>query len=285
MEQFRYSTVKTLVQAAVYFLLFLAGDLGSSVVFDGIFSAISLPSSEWYVILRMAGSLLLTLLFFWLYTTRRLHLEMEDFWITFGVKKWGVILSILLPTFVVAIFLMLGELEVNAVGCGDAVLAVAASAMIALKSGILEEMLFRGFMMKLLAVRWNPYIAILVPSFVFGLVHIPSMESFTVGGVALLVASGTMVGVMFSLAAYQGKSVSNSALMHAIWNFVMITSVLHITTAQGAYGSPLFQITIPPDNILVTGGGFGIEASFIALVGYVLVCAVLLIQAKRTVSG
>ena len=93
-------------------------------------------------------------------------------------------------------------------------------------------------------------------------------------------ASGTMVGVMFSLAAYQGKSVSNSALMHAIWNFVMITSVLHITTAQGAYGSPLFQITIPPDNILVTGGGFGIEASFIALVGYVLVCAVLLIQAK-----
>ena len=99
---------------------------------------------------------------------------------------------------------MLGELEVNAVGCGDAVLAVAASAMIALKSGILEEMLFRGFMMKLLAVRWNPYIAILVPSFVFGLVHIPAMESFTVGGVALLVASGTMVGVMFSLAAYQG---------------------------------------------------------------------------------
>ena len=180
---------------------------------------------------------------------------------------------------------MLRELEVNAVGCGDAVLAVAASAMIALKSGILEEMLFRGFMMKLLAVRWNPYIAILVPSFVFGLVHIPAMESFTVGGVALLVASGTMVGVMFSLAAYQGKSVSNSALMHAIWNFVMITSVLHITTAQGAYGSPLFQITIPPDNILVTGGGFGIEASFIALVGYVLVCAVLLIQAKRTVSG
>lgn len=63
MEQFRYSTVKTLVQAAVYFLLFLAGDLGSSVVFDGIFSAVSLPSSEWYVIFRMAGSLLLTLLF------------------------------------------------------------------------------------------------------------------------------------------------------------------------------------------------------------------------------
>ena len=157
--------------------------------------------------------------------------------------------------------------------------------MMALKAGILEEVLFRGFIMKLLENRWGKPLAILLPSVLFGLAHIPAMESFTIGGVVLLAVSGTLVGVMFSFAAYRGNSVSNSALMHSVWNFVMVTSILHITTAQGAYGSPLFQITIPPDNILVTGGGFGIEASFIALVGYVLVCAVLLIQAKRTVSG
>ena len=149
---------------------------------------------------------------------------------------------------------------------------IIASAMIALKSGILEEMLFRGFIMKLLESRWNKYVAIFVPSFIFGLVHIPSMETFTVEGVVLLIVSGTLVGLMFSLAAYAGKSVANSMLLHGIWNFVMITDILHITTKEGAYGESIFSMIIPSDNILLTGAGFGMEASIIAIAGYTLVC-------------
>ena len=279
--QHKISTSKTLVNILVYFLLFLAGDLFSGLLFDLLFHFVKLPSSALYVSFRMVGSLLLTVFLFWLYTTKGLHLEMKDFGITLNIKKWGVFISILLPVFVAAIFTVIGTFEVNSFSVGEVVLTIIASILIALKSGITEEMLFRGYIMKSLENRWNKYVAILVPSFLFSLVHIPSMESFTVGSVVLLIISGTLVGIMFSLVAYKGNSISNNALLHAAWNFVMITDVLHITTAQGIYGKPIFSITIPSDNALITGAGFGIEASIIAIIGYILVCGFVLIPKKK----
>ena len=237
----KFTTSKTIVTIFVYFLLFLAGDLFGSLPFDFIFSFITLPCSELYIVLRMLGCFALTFVLFRLYTTKRLHLKLSDFGITFRIKNWGIGLAVLLPAVVIVVFLMTGaKLEVNECSFGRTLLIIIASAMIALKSGILEEMLFRGFIMKLLESRWNKYVAIFVPSFIFGLVHIPSMETFTVEGVVLLIVSGTLVGMMFSLAAYAGKSVANSMLLHGIWNFVMITDILHITTKEGIYGEPLF---------------------------------------------
>ena len=80
--QYNFSTSKTLVNILVYFLLFLAGDLFSSISFDLLFSFVELPSNALYVILRMLGALLLTAFLFWLYTTKGLHLKMKDFGIT-----------------------------------------------------------------------------------------------------------------------------------------------------------------------------------------------------------
>lgn len=276
--KYGFSTSKTITTIVVYFLLFLAGDFCSSLLFDLLFSFVKMPFSELYVIPRMLGSLLLTALFFWLCTTKFLHLKMKDFGITFSISSRGAILSVLLPAFVVAGFLIIGKMQVNALSAGDIVLIAAASLITALKAGILEEMLFRGFIMRLLESRWNRSIAIIVPSFLFSLVHIPSMEVFTVGGILLLMISGTLVGIMFSLVACAGNSIGNSVLMHSVWNFVMVTGILHITTAQGAYGEPVFSVVIPSDNILLTGAGFGVEASVIAIIGYLLVCAAVILK-------
>lgn len=207
---------------------------------------------------------------------------MKDFKSTLDIKSWGIILSILLPAFVVIAFLFIGKTEVNPFVPGEIFLIIVASMITALKAGILEELLFRGFIMTLLENRWNKYIAILVPSFLFGLAHIPSMEYFTIAGVILLIISGTLVGIMFSLIAYKGKSISNGALVHAVWNFVMITDILHITTSEGAYGKPLFSIIVPSDNIWLNGGGFGAEASLIAVIGYFLVCAFVIYTKKSS---
>lgn len=270
---YKLTTPKTITTIFVYFLLFLAGDLFGSLPFDFIFSFITLPCSELYIILRMLGCFILTFALFWLYTTKRLHLKLSDFGITCRMKSWGIGLSVLLPAVVIVGFLMAGvKLEANEFSFGRTLLIIMSSAMIALKSGILEEMLFRGFIMKLLESRWNKYVAIFVPSFIFGLVHIPSMETFTVEGVILLIVSGTLVGIMFSLAAYAGKSVANSMLLHGMWNFIMITDILHITTKEGIYGEPPFSMIISSDNILLTGAGFGMEASIIAIAGYALIC-------------
>ena len=109
--QYNFSTSKTLVNILVYFLLFLAGDLFSSISFDLLFSFVELPSNALYVILRMLGALLLTAFLFWLYTTKGLHLKMKDFGITPNIKKWGVLISVFLPVFVTAIFAMIGKFD------------------------------------------------------------------------------------------------------------------------------------------------------------------------------
>ena len=280
-KKFSFSTSKTLINIVVYFLLFLAGDLLNSIVFDLPFLLFNFRGHNLYLIFRMLGCTALTLLFFWLYTNKVLHLKMKDFRVTLDIKSWGIIFSILLPAAVVIAFLFIGKAEVNAFAPSEIILIIIVSVITALKAGILEEMLFRGFIMTLLENKWNKYIAILVPSFLFSLAHIPSMEYFTVGGVLLLIISGTLVGIMFSLVAYKGKSISNGALMHAVWNFVMVTDILRITTAEGAYGKPLFSVIIPSDNMWLTGGGFGVEASLIAVIGYCLVCVVVAFVKKR----
>jgi len=270
-----FSTSKTLVNIAAYFLLFLAGDLANSIIFDRLFSLVKFQNASFYVILRMLGCTFVTAFLFLLYTNKALHLKMSDFKITWNIQGWGILLSTLLPAFVVIVFLAIGKAETHMPAPSESVFIVIASMITALKAGVLEEMLFRGFIMTLLERRWNQYAAILAPSLLFGLAHIPSMEYFTIAGVLLLVISGTLVGVMFSLAAYKGNSISNGALMHAVWNFVMVTDILHITTAEGAYGNPICSVIIPSDNIWLTGGGFGVEASLIAVTGYALVCAFL----------
>nr|WP_325213809.1 type II CAAX endopeptidase family protein [uncultured Oscillibacter sp.] len=270
-----FSTSKTLVNIAAYFLLFLAGDLANSIIFDRLFSLVKFQNASFYVILRMLGCTFVTAFLFWLYTNKALHLKMSDFKITWNIQGWGILLSTLLPAFVVIVFLAIGKAETHMPAPSESVFIVIASMITALKAGVLEEMLFRGFIMTLLERRWNQYAAILAPSLLFGLAHIPSMEYFTIAGVLLLVISGTLVGVMFSLAAYKGNSISNGALMYAVWNFVMVTDILHITTAEGAYGNPICSVIIPSDNIWLTGGGFGVEASLIAVTGYALVCAFL----------
>lgn len=54
---------------------------------------------------------------------------------------------------------------------------------------------------------------------------------------------------MFYIVAYKGNSISNSVFLHVVWNFVIITDILHIATAQGAYGAPIIAIIIFSDKI------------------------------------
>lgn len=279
-EPRKLSTAKTIKRIVIYFLLFLAGDFFSALAFDLIFRVVHFGSGVNYF-LRALGCLALTFFLFYLYTTKGLHRKMSDFRVSAGVKGWGVLVSLLLPGLVLLAFLLIGEVSAESVTPGKALLTVAYSMMTALKAGILEEMLFRGYIMRLLETRWNRTVAVLLPSFLFSLVHIPSMEYFSVGGILLLIVGGTLVGVMFSLVTYRGGSIGNGALIHAVWNFVMITDVLHITTAEGAYGKPLFSLIIPSDSILLTGAGFGVEVSAIAIVGYLAVVLIMLAAIKR----
>lgn len=269
------STGKTLGHILAYFGLFLAGELLSSLPFDLLFSVVHLPYAALYTICRMAGSLAVTVFLFWLYTTRVLHRSMADFGICLRLPKWSILLAIALPGFVVAVYSFFGQWSVGRFTVGEGVCLALASVLIALKSGLTEEMLFRGYILRLLEGRWGRKLAILLPSVLFGLVHLTSLTEFSLSSVLLLLLSGTLVGILFSLAACRADSIAASALIHGVWNLVMITGIVNIRAGEPA-GGAFFGLSIPSTSLWLTGGEFGPEASLIAITAYALGCAFLL---------
>lgn len=272
---------KVLKHILVYFILFLLGELCNSVFFDLLFLVVKLPS-EVNILLRSLGCLITTFFFFRLYTVKVLQLKMEDFRININIKMWGIVVAVALPAFVVCTYAIICKLSINEYGPAQTIVLWISSLIMAFKAGLLEEMLFRGYAMQLLESRWNKYIAVLIPSILFSLAHIPSMGYFNVLGILMLVISGTLVGIMFSLITYKGNSISNSVFLHTIWNFFMVTDILQITTTEGVYGNPLFLLIIPSKSVLLSGGRFGVESSLVAIIGYFAVVCWLLISERRS---
>ena len=79
-------------------------------------------------------------------------------------------------------------------------------------------------------------------------------------------------GIMFSMIAIESGSVWNSGIVHAIWNIVMIGGGLAI--GQKADQFSVMTYVLDAKSFAVTGGEFGIEASVISLMGYIIVTGV-----------
>lgn len=275
---------KTLMHIVALLVIMFAGDFLSSIPFDIIFRYVELPLDWMYGSARITACIIVTYLIFRFYTHKFLHSKMEEFRIgRLGVRLVDILFALLLPSFVIGVFIILGKPFINH-NLTNSVMSsiVVISLFRALKAGILEEILFRGYIMKLLENRWNKYIAIILPSLIFSLAHIPSMQEFNLVSLLLLICSGTLVGIMFSLIAYRNNSIWGSALIHTIWNFIMCGDILRIYFGKEISAKAIFTIILPTKNYLITGAGFGIEASIIAIVGYTIISIIALLLIKKS---
>lgn len=147
-----------------------------------------------------------------------------------------------------------------------------------LGAGIVEELIFRGVIMSAIEYRWNKKAAVIVPSLLFGIVHLANNELNFLSTIQLLIA-GSVVGILFSLVAYETHSIWSGALMHSIWNMVIIGGIIHIATA--ADETSLFNYVLDTKSYMITGGDFGIEASIFSVALYLLFIVLALILLKR----
>lgn len=277
----KFSTKKTILLIVVSFVLYLVGALLSALFMDLLDRLIKFENRTVYLTLSHISDFAFVFLLLWLCIYKIFHLKFEDFGINLHFKWWGLVIAVLLPAYMVIVYLIAGKLTVNEHATAEKVLLILNSLTLGLQSGFLEEILFRGIFMKSLENRWNKTVAIWAPSLFFSLVHIPGMSSFSVLGILVLIVAGTMVGVMFSMAAYRGNSIANSAIIHAVWNFTLIASVFNIATEGSEYANSLFSISLPTNNIFITGAEFGIEASIFAILAYVVVSLILMPKKKE----
>lgn len=277
----KFSTKKTILLIIVSFVLYLVGALISALFMDLLDRLIKFENRTVYLTLSHISDFAFVFLLLWLCIYKIFHLKFEDFGINLHFKWWGLVIAVLLPAYMVIVYLIAGNLTVNEHATAEKVLLSLNSLTLGLQSGFLEEILFRGIFMKSLENRWNKTVAIWAPSLFFSLVHIPGMSSFSVLGILVLIVAGTMVGVMFSMAAYRGNSIANSAIIHAVWNFILIAYVFDIYPETGKSVKSIFSICLSSNNIFITGGEFGIEASIFAILAYVVVSLILMPKKKE----
>lgn len=144
--------------------------------------------------------------------------------------------------------------------------------------GFVEEFVFRGFILNLLHIRWNRTIAIIVPSFLFGALHIIGMD-YSILSCCLVLIAGTLAGIMFSYIALENNSVWNSGIVHTIWNFIIIGGGIKISEKPDNYS--IITYVLDSKHFAITGGEFGIESSIIAVCGYALVILLTILMIKK----
>lgn len=218
-----------------------------------------------------------------LYSTKVMKKELSFFRIgKFKLDPIWVAVAFVLPIVVSAVLISFPgtfinnklplNLKINAIT--GAVFAVG------LGAGVVEELLFRGILMTALEKRWNKVIAILIPSILFAVLHVYVRQLDFVSFIFLLVA-GTSVGVLFSLVTIASGSIWNSAIIHGLWNAIIVGGVISIGTELKP--NALYSYILDSKSMYITGGDFGIESSVIALIGYILfiVIAVIVIKGKK----
>lgn len=159
-------------------------------------------------------------------------------------------------------------------------LITATVCMISIAGGTVEEAVFRGVIMKAIEIRWNKTAAVIIPSAVFGILHILN-GSLSFIGFIQLIAAGSIVGILFSLVTYESGSIWSGAFMHCIWNIFTAGSILNISSE--AMENALINFVLKTKSPLITGGDFGTDASIISIGAYLIftVIALILLNKKK----
>ena len=203
----------------------------------------------------------------------------------FSLKPVWCMAAVVMPVAVSAFFLLMkGQLIKSNMNASQMGAVIAGAVLfVGLSTGSVEEAVFRGVIMSLLENRFNRKVAIIAPSVLFGFVHIFGRKLDFLSILQLLVA-GSIVGILFSLVTYESGTIWNSALMHGIWNMVIIGGVLQIgdTVSENA----IYSYVLESKSFLITGGDFGIESSVVAILLYLVftILAGFLIMKKRTLD-
>jgi len=169
----------------------------------------------------------------------------------------GLGAGVALFSLVVAIAAALGVYRI--VGVGDASDFVPALVGSALFPAVSEEMLFRGVLFRWIEEFGGSWVALLLTSAFFGAAHLMNPNASPIAAVGIAFEAGVMLGAAYMLT----RSLWLPMGIHAAWNFTQ-GEVYDIPVS----GMPVRGVVDAKlcCNPLLTGGGFGLEASLIAMI-------------------
>ena len=126
--------------------------------------------------------------------------------------------------------------------------------------GVVEEVVFRGILFRLITDKWNIAVGLTTSSLLFGLAHLGNPGATLWAALAIALASGCLFGMAY---AYH-QTIWVPIGMHWAWNYLEGGVFGCAVSGAPLDYQPLITPRISGPDIL-TGGAFGPEASIICV--------------------
>jgi CAAX protease family protein len=191
-----------------------------------------------------------------------------------GVLR-GLGLGLLLFALVIGLIAMFGGYRIAGWGSVSGTIATFG---VMCGVAVTEEILLRGVVFRLIQKWAGTAIALAVSGLLFGLLHLFNPEATLWGALAIAVEAGVLLGAAYTVS----RSLWLPIGLHLGWNFAE-SGLFGATDSGSAFHGGLVQ-GVPHGPALISGGGFGPEASIFAILIGVLASVWLLRRGRSALA-
>jgi hypothetical protein len=176
-----------------------------------------------------------------------------------ALKHLGIGLGagLLIFSLAVAVAAVFGVYRIT--GPGDASDLLPALIGPTLFAAVSEELIFRGILFRWIEDFGGSWMALLLTSALFGAAHLHNPNASVIAAVGIAFEAGVMLGAAYMLT----RSLWMPMGLHAAWNFTQGEIFDIPVSGTKVHGFVTARLSGDP---LLTGNGFGLEASLIAIV-------------------
>lgn len=170
----------------------------------------------------------------------------------------GLLIGAAMFAIVMAIMALGGLYDIKASGAAPAWTALGN----AVQSGVVEELMIRAVLLRLVWRAFGPWVAFAVSAALFGFGHLGNPNATVFAAVAIALEAGVMLGAFYALTGRLWMSIG----VHAAWNFTQ--GYLFGAAVSGGNFGPAIAHSVARPGLpeILTGGAFGPEASAPALI-------------------
>jgi membrane protease YdiL (CAAX protease family) len=184
----------------------------------------------------------------------------------------GIAIGFILFSVIVGVAALFGMYRI--VGIGDASLLLVALITGGLFPAVTEELLFRGILFRWLEPFGGTWAALIVSSALFGASHLQNPNATWLAAVGIALEGGLLLGGAYMLTRRLWVPMG----IHAAWNVTQGEVYDIPVSGTPVHGLVEAKLAGPP---LLTGNGFGLEASLISIAIATLFAVYLIVRAAR----
>lgn len=182
----------------------------------------------------------------------------------------GIVIGVTLQSLTILVIYLKGAYSITSI---NPILYIIPPFTMALSAGIIEEILFRGIIFRIIEEKLGSYFSLLISSIIFGLLHIFNSNS-SVAGIGLVI----LAGLLLAGAYIYTRNLWFPIAIHFAWNFTL-----------AIFGANVSGMEIPKTLISskiegaewFTGGQFGPEGSIQETIFCLIATIILFILINR----